>query len=112
MPFYLPGLQALLNVKNTTKSWVPKEKKRKAEDAVDGEGGEKKAKGEGGDKEEGADGDVETAEKKPAEPVVKMVALDDDGDDELVSPGAARQVKGGRGRAGGAKRGRGRPKPL
>ena len=97
LPFFLPGLEALLNVTNEIKSWVPKEKKRKAAEAAEGdddaEGEEKKQKGD------------EAETKKKEEPVVKMTALDDDGDDELMSPGAARSRGGARGRG---TRGRGR----
>ena len=89
LPFFLPGLEALLKVTNETKSWVPREKKRKAAEATEGdddaEGEEKKQKGD------------EAETKKKEEPVVKMTALDDDGDDELMSPGVSRS----RGRAGG-----------
>lgn len=97
LPFFLPGLEALLKVTNTTKSWVPREKKRKAAEATEGdedaEGDEKKQKGD------------EAETKKKEEPVVRMTALDDDGDDELMSPGVSRS----RGRAGGrGARGRGR----
>ena len=80
----MPGLEAMLSVRNETKSWIPKEKKRKVAEAT-GEGDDA---AESDEKKQKAD-EAEAKEKKKAEePVVKP--LDDDGDDELMSPGAAR----------------------
>ena len=52
---------------------------------------------EGDEKKHKADG-TEAKEKKKEEPVVKMTALEDDGDDELMSPGPSRSRGRGPGR--------------